>query len=1159
MTITQLMKELRQHQVVLRLEQEKLFCELPKQGIPAVLREALIARKQELKAYIASMAIEKHTSVVIPRRPTGQSSELLSFAQQSLWMLDQFKEGSAHYNMPNALKLSGTLNIQALNQAITTIFERHESLRSCFTIDKDGQPIQVIKPIFEFAIVEQDLSNLEEGVRQLKIAELINNEAACPFDLSKDLMLRAHLFKVSESEYILSVTMHHIASDGWSVTILIKEFATLYSAYTQGLANPLVPLEIQYADYCHWERNWLQKEILDKQLGYWEQQLQDLPLVHGVPLDYPRPALQTTVGDTYTSHIDALTSKALNTICHANSATLYMGLHAAFATFLSRYSNELDIVIGTAIANREQPEITGMIGYFINILVLRSNLSNNPSFIDLLQQSKAMLLDAYAHQQVPFSQVIDRLPTERNLSFSPLCQIMLILQNTEEITLELPNLTLSSVHQANMTAKHDLTLYVTECAEGLNLSWEYNTDLFMPSTIERMAKHFELLLKSLLSKPEDNVFKAAMLTEIEKHQVLVEWNNTRVDYPKHKCIQQLFEEQVEAVPNAIALMFEGQELTYAELNAKANQLAHYLIAEKGVKPDTLVGIFIERSLDMVVAILGILKAGAAYVPLDINYPKSRLAYMLDDANLLTVITQSYLLVDSPIRETQALCLDDVGVTEQLKKHVTTNVIVNNIGLNSNHLAYVIYTSGSTGNPKGVMVCHNSLVNLVLALAHRYSLTNEDSVLQFAPISFDMSVEEIFGALCAGCRLVMRNDEWLDSANTFYSHCQNAGITVLNLPTAFWHELARDNTPFTAHRVRHISVGGEKINEIEIQNWFKKGVNLPRLLDAYGPTECTVNASFADVQQNYKSNIGIALSNINLYVLNPQLQPTAVNVGGELHVGGVGLARGYLNRTELTNEKFIPNPFCDKTHPNSNERLYKTGDLVRWRPDGTLEFLGRIDHQVKIRGFRIELGEIENALAAHVNVKEALVLARDSFNNTDKKLVAYVVTDVAGINDGSDAGVTACQLLIETLCQYLNQSLPDYMVPTAFVILERLPLTPNGKIDRKALPEPDMLQLQISYTAPRNDIEKMISEIWQEVLSVKRVGINDNFFQLGGHSLLAIRALSKINAEFQTNLSLKSLFSDATVLGVATHIETVKLNDSNLAQILNDELAEEGFF
>ncbi len=1109
---------------------------------------------RELANLISTVKLSGAQSIL---KVLNNQPKKLSFAQQRLWLLEHISDGKlAHYNLPFFLKLSGLLNAQALTSAFSSIVSRHESLRTCFAIDDDGQPIQVIQEARPFQFQITDLSALEEGDCQLQLAGLIGEESRRAFDLSRDLMLRGQLVKIANDEHIVLVTMHHIASDGWSMSILINEFSALYSAYVQGKEDPLIPLPIQYADYAHWQRNWLQDNVLDQQLEYWTRQLAGLPVVHSLPLDHVRPQIQTFSGNTISSHIDAQTNKTLNVLCHAHGATLFMGLHAAFSVLLSRYSNETDIVIGSFIANREQKEVVGLIGFFINSLVLRSDLSGNPSFNDLIKQSKVMLLEAYAHQQVPFEQIVERLHPERSLSHSALFQIMLILQNNEQGALELPELTLDSATLISTgISEFDLTLEVSENDQGLTLDWKYNTDLFEQETIVRMATHFALLLKALVIQPDENVFGIDMLTAEERQQLLVDWNNTQSDYPKEKCIHELFEEQVKSNPNAIAVVFENQQISYNELNQKANQLAHYLINEKQVKPDTFVGICVERSLGMMVGILAILKAGGAYVPLDPTYPEARLKYMLDDANLTTVLTQRHLRETTPVTDEQAVCLDAEDIQQQLQTLSTQNPNLQQLGLHSSHLAYVIYTSGSTGNPKGVMIVHEGLVNLVGALRDAYKLTSADSILQFAPISFDMSVEEMFGALCNGCTLVLRTESWLESVNQFWRHCSVAKITVLNLPTAFWHELARDKRAVQASSVRHISIGGEKINELAVRDWFEKNTSLSVLLNAYGPTEYTVNASFAEVNAGYGNSIGKALHNTQLLVMNASGVLSPVGVCGELYLGGVGLARGYLNRSDLTAEKFVANPFYDKNDRSSSERLYKTGDLVRWLPDGQLEFMGRIDHQVKIRGFRIELGEIEKALSAYFSVKDAIVIAKET-SSGDKRLVAYVAVDEITDNGslGNDSAINMD--LIESLRHHLNQSLPNYMLPSAFVLLREFPLTPNGKVDRKALPESDISVQQSTYIEPRTKTEKVLCEIWQEVLGVERVGITDNFFQLGGHSLLLVKLIRVLESRFNIEgLEASVIFQTPTVKALATYLSVLCPVKSNEQEELDGQEME----
>ncbi|BBN81233.1 hypothetical protein PA25_12180 [Pseudoalteromonas sp. A25] len=1072
-------------------------------------------------------------------RVSQKQRGLLSFAQQRLWLLDKIEGGSAHYNMPGAMRLRGVLNIEALKQALDTIVERHESLRTYFQEDAQGEPLQVIHPFTSLDLPEIDISSLPEAQREPEYIDLVSTEASKLFDLSSDMMLRALLIKLSEREHILVVTMHHIASDGWSMGVLINEFSALYSAYVRGEGSPLAALEIQYADYAYWQRNWLRGEVLETQLGYWERQLSALPVVHSLPLDKTRPAKQTFSGSTYDSVIGPQTQQKLMSLCKEVGGTLFMGLHAAFSVLLSRHSNETDIVIGTPIANREQTEVANLIGFFVNTLVLRSNLKDAPSFSALLEQSKNMLLDAYAHQQVPFEQIVEVLQPERSLSHSPLFQVMLVLQNNEEGELDLPGLSLSQVEGAEQVAKYDLTLSVTESDEGLHLEWEYNTDLFVQETIKRLASHFELLLEGLTDNPEKSVFSIEMLSEAEKHQQLVAWNDTAVEYPKEQCIHALFEAQVEATPDAVAVVFAEQTMTYRELNAKANQLAQYLVEEKGVRPDTLVGICVERSLEMMVGILGVLKAGGAYVPLDPNYPAARLAYMLEDANLTTVLTQESLRGVTPVKASQAVYLDSSALCDDLGNYSSDNVGIDSV--RSSHLAYVIYTSGSTGNPKGVMIEHRHATNMAISQIDIFDLKHTSRVLGFASFSFDAAVSEWMMALLKGACLYICSEHERANITALESILVHKQITHATIPPAVLKFIdANLEYDFTS-----LIVAGESIDKHLSDLWSAKC----RMYNAYGPTETTVCASVAQIRSGMSVHIGKSIANVQLYVMKEgNLIPAGA--AGELHIGGVGLARGYLNRPELTDEKFVSNPFYDEANPASSERLYKTGDLVRYLPDGNLEFLGRIDHQVKIRGFRIELGEIEQQLLSDGRVNDAVVVADGK--EADKRLVAYVTHDDAEAMLMDDESAQRQRNdLIESLKARLAQTLPDYMIPSVFVVLTHMPLTPNGKIDRKGLPAPDISQQQQVYVAPTTDTEKMLCEIWQDILGVEQVGITDNFFALGGHSLLAIKVVSKVNLKLKQDIVVRDVFSFPTIQSLSLAIiGTKRRSDGQLCQPLN---------
>ncbi len=1054
---------------------------------------------------------------------------LLSYAQQRLWFIDQFSHGSTQYNMPAALRLSGFLDVLALQNTLNTLVDRHETLRTNF-VDTGEGPRQKVQSVSRVKLVIIDLSHLDSTTQDQKTQQYIMDEANEDFNLSADLMLRVKLLILSECEHILLATMHHIASDGWSMGILIKELSQLYMAYVEGRENPLPSLAIQYADYAHWQRQWLQGEVLDKQVDYWKQQLSNLPVVHNLPIDKARPKQQSFAGASYRAQLGKTSSEGLNALCREQGATLFMGLHAALSVLLAHYSGESDIVVGSPIANREQLEVADLIGLFVNTLVLRSDVSDELSFIDLLQQCQRTALDAYAHQQVPFEQLVEVLQPQRSLSHSPLFQIMLVLQNNEQSTLELPGLTLTAMLQEHVSAKFDLTLNVVEMDEGLALEWEYNTDLFEQPTIERMAANFVLLVDNLLAEPHTNIATINFLNESERYRQMVVWNDTTKGYPHESCIHELFEAQVNNNSDAIAVVFEEQQLTYGELNYKANQLAHYLVKEKNVRPDTLVGLCLDRSLDLVVSLFGILKAGGAYVPLDPDYPQARLAYMLEDAALDTVVTNREVLARTPITSAQALCLNDVDSQKKICSQPYENLAPSHLDLRSNHLAYVIYTSGSTGNPKGVKIIHRAVVNFLYAFKHRLNIGSDDCWLAVTPISFDIAVLELYLPLLSNSKVVIASSAAVQDGSSLAALMRDSGTTVMQATPATWTILYHQND---MPSLRHALVGGDSF-PLSLARYMRP--KMESLFNLYGPTEATVWATIMALPKGIdRMLIGKPMDNTVSYVVSNQLKPVPIGVPGELLIGGDCLARGYLNRSELTAEKFIRNPFSDAP----TDRLYKTGDLVRWLPDGNLEFLGRIDDQVKIRGFRIELGEIENTLLKYNGIKSAVVVARE--DNGDKRLVAYIVLSHDAIerveiemDEGSEAEIV--RHYMEQWRNHLSQTLPEYMLPSAFVVLEALPLTPNGKIDRKALPSPDMNQLQDSYLEPRTSTEKVLCEIWQEILGLEQVGVNDNFFHLGGHSLLATRLVSQVNRALTVELSLKTLFESNTVMALAIAVE-----------------------
>ena len=1067
----------------------------------------------ELAHLVGQLQQQNLTLTVPPILPRTKDTELpLSFAQQRLWFLDQLQPNSALYNIPMVLRLQGNLNQGALEQSLWSICDRHEVLRTNF-VTINGQPTQVIQTTRE-TISVVDLQDLPIQEQAEKTQQLKQKQATQPFDLAKESLIRITLVVLSETEHLLLVCMHHIISDGWSIEVFIHELTTLYNAYPQNQPANLAPLPIQYADFAIWQRQWLQGDVLQTQLNYWQNQLADAPALLSLPTDHPRPAVQSFVGAYQEFSLSPALSQALTELSRKQGVTLFMTLLAAFDALLYRYTGSSDILVGTPIANRNRSEIEGLIGFFVNTLVLRTNLADNPSFSQLLTRVREVAMDAYAHQDLPFEMLVEALQPERDLSHTPLFQVAFVLQNTPKSEIEMTGLTVTDLPLENTTAKFDLTLAMVHTDDGLKGVWEYNTDLFDSGTIERLAGHFLNLLGGIVANPQARISQLPLLTESETNQLLIEWNNTQVDYPQIKCIHHLFEEQAELTPDAIAVVFENQQLTYTELNGRANQLAHYL-QKLGVKSDTLVGICVERSLEMMVGLLGILKAGGAYLPLDPEYPQERLSFMLEDSQVKVLVTQAKLVKSIPEHQAQLICLDTEW--EKIAQNITSNP---ESAAKPENLTYIIYTSGSTGKPKGVLVNHSNVVRLFAATDSWYHFNPQDVWTLFHSYAFDFSVWEMWGALLYGGRLIIVPYLVTRSPESFLKLLCKEKVTILNqTPTAFRQLIQAEQATDNDLSLRLVIFGGESLEINSLQPWFDRhGDQFPQLVNMYGITETTVHVTYrplsrADVNST-ASVIGRPLPDLQVYLLDKYLQPVPVGVPGEMYVGGAGVTRGYLNRPELTTERFIPSLFENSNPQPPTPKLYKTGDLARYLPDGNIEYLGRIDNQVKIRGFRIELGEIEAVIGQNEDVQSACVIARED-NPGDKRLVGYVVPQPEII------------LTIDEIRQFLKAKLPDYMVPNAFVILEALPLTPNGKIDRRALPAPD-LQGKGEYIAPRNPIEEKIAQIWAEVLKLERVSIEDNFFELGGHSLLATQVISRCQEAFEIALPLRYLFESPTI-------------------------------
>ena len=1035
----------------------------------------------------------------------------LSYSQQRLWFLDQLDPGSFTYNLFSAYRLKGELNVAALEQSFNEILRRHEVLRTVFK-SEGGNPVQVVLPIFAIRIPIFELrATVSEEDRWTEVRRRLKEEAQRPFDLSNGPLLRITLLQLADDEYVLLRAMHHIVSDGWSEGVLFHELSEIYEALSTGKPSPLADPPVQYADYAVWQRQWFLRERLESQLLYWKKQLENIATLQ-LPTDRPRRALQISRGARQYFALSHALSSELKELSNQHGATLFMTLLAAFQTLLHRYSGQTDIVIGSPVAGRSRREFEELIGFFLNTLVLSLDLSGNPTFAEAIRRVREVCLGALSHQDLPFEKLVEELHPDRNLGHNPLFQVSFAFQNTPRRS---PQLSAIDVHELEVEtgiARFDLHCFMEEIDGHLKGYCDYDTNLFNADTIERMIGHFRTLLEGIVANPEQPISELPLLTEPERHQLLVEWNDTTTDYPKDQCIHQLFEEQVEKSPDAIAVVFEEQQITYRELNERANQLAHYLM-KLGVGAETLVGICVERSIEMIVGLLGILKAGGAYLPLDPAYPKERLAFMLEDAQTHVLLTQVRLHNNRPEHRAHVLCLDRDGFKFEQESTENPQRLVPAEGL-----AYVIYTSGSTGRPKGVMIPHGAICNHMFWMQREFPVGETDRVIQKTPFSFDASVWEFFAPLFAGAQLIMARPGGHQDSSYLVKLIAKKKITVLQLVPSLLQMLLEEKEIESCTHLKRVFCGGEALSRELVERFFEK---LPvDLHNLYGPTEASIDSTFWSCTGESKERsvpIGRPIANTEIYLLDCHLQPVPIGVSGELHIGGAGLARGYLNCTDVTAEKFLPNPFSSA--PGS--RLYKTGDLARYLPDGNIEFLGRIDHQVKIRGFRVELGEIEAVLTQYPAIQQAIAVVREDVPGNNR-LVAYIIPN-------KDQALTPNDLL-----NFLKSKLPDYMIPSAFVALDALPLNSNGKVDRSALPPPDggRPELEEAFVAPRTSVEKVLAGIWTEVLKLEKVGIHDNFFELGGHSLLATQVVSRIRAAFQVELPLRSLFEKPTIAELA---------------------------
>lgn len=1051
----------------------------------------------------------------IPLLPVKRGGSLpLSFAQQRLWVLAQLEPHGTAYNIPIALRVLGALNLPVLEQSINEVVHRHEMLRTTFGA-VEGKAIQIPASSLKVPLPVIDLQHLSFVEREAAVLRLATAEAQRVFELEYGPMLRMSLLQLGQDEHILLVTLHHIVSDAWSAHVLVREVTALYTAFAAGRPSPLQPLTIQYADFAAWQRQWLSGDVLEKELRYWKDRLKgDLPVL-ALPTDHLRPAVQTFNGASISHKVSSALMLRIKELSRTEGVTLFMTLLAAWYLLLNRYTGQNDILVGSPIANRTRQEIEGLIGFFVNTLVLRVDLSGNPTVKEFLERVRTLCLDAYSHQDVPFEKLVEVLQPARDVSYSPLFQVMFDLQNAPVSDMDIPGLRIMPVEIENKTSKVDLSLSIQEGGQELTVSIDYNTDLFEAQTIERMLGHFQTLLESMVAEPEACVSKLSFLTTDERNTVVTGWNETAMAYPEIGWLPEAIAAQAARTPEARAVTLDDHTLTYAELLARATQLAQQL-RQQGVGPDMLVGVAMERSLELVVALLGILQAGGAYLPLDPDYPAERLAFMLADARPVLLLTQASLRARFPTYSGPMWCLD----TDELPISGQPATALD-VAFHGTHLAYTIYTSGSTGQPKGVGNTHAGLLNRLQWMQTQYRLTPMDRVLQKTPFSFDVSVWEFFWPLLVGAELVLAQPGEHRDGLRLLDRIIRHQITTLHFVPPMLDAFLETPGLERCGSLRRVFCSGEALPAAVARRCLD---TFPQaeLHNLYGPTEAAIDVTAwacrpADCERGLP--IGHPIANTQLYLLDPDGQPVPIGVPGELYIGGIGVARGYHGRPALTAEKFVPNPFG--TEPG--DRLYRTGDRARARPDGAFEYLGRFDHQVKLRGFRIELGEIEARLMQHQTVRDAVVLLREDSPGL-KRLVAYVTA-----HEGQAVDTAAVRT-------WLQVGLPEYMVPALILPLEDLPLTPNGKVDRKALPIPDFTdRLAHQYVEPRTPTEQRLTEIWAEVLGVQRVGIHDNFFDLGGHSLLAVQVMTRIRETMEGirgQFPLIAVFQFPTVAALA---------------------------
>ncbi len=1109
-------------QVVARAH--KIFqVEIP---LSALFRESTIAG-------LASLIDE--LSRVIPRTQlplvaSSTESKPLSFAQERLWLIDQIFVGNIAYNMPLALKITGPLDLDALGKSLKDEVERHEVLRTYINI-VDGKPAEKVATTVQVDLPIHRMSNKPKKNSQHDIQNWLSLQAQTHLDVRHFPLFHASVLVVGPEEYIFIITFHHIIVDEWSISVFLQELQEFYDAHVESQEPKLQELPVQYGDYATWQRQSLQGEVLEQLVKYWKGKLEGMQELE-LPTDRPRPAEQTFKGLTYTAQLDRELSRRVKELAKMEGVTLNMLLLAAFSVLLYRYTQQEDIVVGIPVSNRHRPELEGLIGFFVNTLVIRTDLSGEPTFRELLRRVKKALLEAYENQDLPFEKLVEVLNPDRDLSRTPLYQVMFVMQENAVAIEKMGHVRVELLNVETETSDCDLTLFVTDLRDQLELSLEYSTDLFDTDRIERMAMHYQRLLEDIVSDPEKKIAVLELLTQVEKQQILVEWNNTDVDYLKNKCVHQLIEERVVQNPNAVAVVFDEEQLTYRELNERANQLGNYL-RKLGIGPDVLVGVCVERSLEMVVCVLGIMKAGGAYVPLDPNYPRNRLLAMLESTQVTLLISQQKLVDTFSDFDKKIVCIDiDWGIISEESRLNLSNLA------SSSNLAYAIFTSGTTGQLKAVGVEHRNLVNAYFAWEETYCLKSINTHLQLANFSFDVFAGDYIRALVSGAKLIICPFEYLFSPASLYKLMHDNKVECAEFVPAIlkpFSDYLKDSS--LDLKFMKILICGSDIWYVEdCIKLLRVLGSSTRLINSFGLTETTIDSSYYECRElklpkERSVPIGRPFPNTNIYILGPRFLPVPIGVPGELFIGGQGVTRGYLNKTELNAEKFLPDPFRQE----AQSRMYRTGDLARWLADGNVEFIGRIDDQIKIRGYRIEPGEIETILCQHPGVQAAVVIACEEISG-NKYLAAYLVNKP---NNSADAS---------KLRKYLRERLPEYMIPTSFVFLKTFPLTSSGKVNRRMLPIPERTREQAGtmYIPAHNDLEAQIEKIWSKILGLNKIGMLDNFFNLGGHSLLALHVIMQIEANLNFRIPFRVIFENPTIRELAEYIHSKKQNEQSVS-------------